>query len=151
MVGVAFGSEPIDPRQMTQPPRPPTEAVFTRPALVRLVVVTAALAAAALTAGALTHGSDDLRRTAVFVALGAGQLGVALALRASRSGTGASERGLEVSVLGAALLMAAAVWLAPLQALLHTRSLPLDVAVVAVAVAAVPGVLLRVWLRTRPR
>ncbi|NPC44064.1 cation-translocating P-type ATPase C-terminal domain-containing protein [Nocardioides sp. zg-1230] len=151
MVGVAFGAEPLDPRQMAQPPRPPTEAVFTRPALVRLVVVTAALAAAALTAGALTHGSDDLRRTAVFVALGAGQLGVALALRASRSGAGASGRGLEVSVLGAALLMAAAVWLPPLQALLDTRSLPLDVAVVAVAVAAVPGVLLRVWLRTRPR
>ncbi|HSF35684.1 MAG TPA: cation-transporting P-type ATPase [Nocardioides sp.] len=150
MVGVAFGSEPLDPRQMAQPPRPPTEPVFTRPALVRLVVVTAALAAAALTAGALTNGSDDLRRTAVFVALGAGQLGVALALRASRSGTGASERGLEVSVLGAALLMAAAVWLAPLQALLGTRALPLDVAAVAVAVAAVPGVLLRVWLRTRP-
>jgi hypothetical protein len=54
-------------------------------------------------------------------------------------------------VAGAALLMAAAVWLAPLQALLHTRPLPLDVALVAVAVAAVPGSLLRLWLRFRPR
>jgi Ca2+-transporting ATPase len=151
MVGVAFGSEPLDPRQMAQPPRPPTEAVFTRPALVRLVVVTAALAAAALTAGALTHGSDDLRRTAVFVTLGAGQLGVALALRASRSGTVAGERGLELSVVGAALLMAAAVWLPPLQALLHTSPLPPDVAVGAVAVAAVPGSVLRLWLRFSPR
>jgi Ca2+-transporting ATPase len=113
--------------------------------------VTAALAAAALTAGALTHGSDDLRRTAVFVTLGAGQLGVALALRASRSGTGAGERGLELSVVGAALLMAAAVWLPPLQALLHTSPLPPDVAVGAVAVAAVPGSVLRLWLRFSPR
>ena len=150
MVGVAFGSEPLDPRQMDQPPRPPSEAVFTRPGLVRLVVVTAVLAIVALAAGALTEGSTDLRRTAVFVALGAGQLGVALALRASRPGTGFAERGLEVSVAGAALLMAAAVWLGPLQALLHTEPLPLDVAVAAVAVAAVPGVLLRLWVRSRP-
>lgn len=147
MVGVAFGAEPLDPRQMTEPPRPPTEAVFTRAALVRLVVVTVVLAAAALTAGALTDGSEDLRRTAVFLALGAGQLGVALALRSARRGGGMRSRGLEVSVAGAALLMAAAVWLAPLQALVHTVSLSPRDALVAVAVATLPGALLRLWVR----
>lgn len=147
MVGVAFGAEPLDPRQMTEPPRPPAEAVFTRTALVRLVVVTVVLAAVALTAGALTDGSQDLRRTAVFLTLGAGQLGVALALRSSRRGSGVRARGLEVSVAGAALLMAAAVWLAPLQTLVHTVSLSPRDALVAVAVATLPGALLRLWVR----
>ncbi|MFP5371816.1 MAG: cation transporting ATPase C-terminal domain-containing protein, partial [Actinomycetes bacterium] len=121
--------------------------VFTRAALVLLVTMTGVLASAGLLAAAVAGGADDTRRTTLFAALGAGQLGIALALRSARSGPGLRGRGLEVAVLGAALLLAAAVWLPPLQALVHTRPLPLDATLVAVLAAAVPGTLLRLWLR----
>ena len=145
LVGVAFGSEPLDPEVMREPPRPPTEAVFTRLALARLLVMTTLLVAFSLGLGALTSGADDLRRTAVFLVLGAGQLGVALSLRSSRRGVGAHGRWLELAAAGALLLMAAAVWLPPMQELLGTRSLSLGVAGVALVAAAVPGLVLKAW------
>ncbi|WP_162254084.1 cation transporting ATPase C-terminal domain-containing protein [Nocardioides sp. Soil774] len=146
LVGVAFGSEPIDSREMTLPPRPPTEPVFTRPALVRLAWVTLALVAAALAAGALTSGADDVRRTAIFASLGVGQLGVALALRARRGRRVGAERGghgVDLAVLGALVLLAAAVWVPPLRALVHTTALDLRTTLVALAAGVVPGCVLQ--------
>jgi P-type Ca2+ transporter type 2C len=146
LVGVAFGSEPIDDREMTLPPRPPTEPVFTRPALVRLAWVTLALVVAALAAGALTSGADDVRRTAIFAALGVGQLGVALALRARRGRPAGAERGghgVDLAVLLALALLAAAVWVPPLRGLVHTAAIDLRTTLVALAAGVVPGAMLQ--------
>jgi Ca2+-transporting ATPase len=147
LVGVAFGAEPLDPDEMTRPPRPPSESVFTRLALTQVVVLASLLTVAALAVGAVAPGDDALRRTAVFLALGGGQLGVALALRAPRPrGTGPRGRGLELSILGAAFLLAAAVYLPPLHTLLHTLPLSAGTVALALAAAVLPGLLLRLWL-----
>ena len=162
LVGVAFGSEPLDAREMALPPRPPGEAVFTRAGLVRLAWVTVLLVVVSLGVGALTAGADDVRRTAIFLSLGVGQLGVALALRArgaARSGGAAARHGMEVAVLLAAALLAAAVWVPVLQRLLHTTALDLRTTLLALAAGAVPGCVLalargrvdEVRSRRRPR
>jgi Ca2+-transporting ATPase len=149
LVGVAFGSEPLDPKEMTRPPRPPSEPVFTRPALLRLAWVTCALVGVVLTVASLTDGADDVRRTAVFLALGAGQLGVALALRADRHGAPLRARGVELAVVLAGLLLAAAVWVPALQALLATRSPDPSTVLLAVVAAAVPACALRLVRASR--
>lgn len=147
LVGVAFGSEPLDPREMARAPRPPGEPVFTRPALRRLVATTVALVACVLVAAALTDPAEEVRRTAVFLTLGAGQLGVALALRSPRRGVTWRGHGLELAVVVAVLLLVAAVWLPPLQALLGTTGLAWGTVATAAAAACVPAMVLRLWLR----
>jgi Ca2+-transporting ATPase len=152
LVGVAFGAEPVDPREMTGPPRPPWESVFPRPALVQLVGATVALTATALAVGAVTQGDDAVRRTAIFLALGGGQLGVAMALRSVRSrATQLRERGVELSVLAAMLLLLLAVYAPPLHSLLGTRPLTAAEAGVALVAAVVPGALLGAWRRFAAR
>jgi Ca2+-transporting ATPase len=148
LVGVAFGAEPVDPREMTGPPRPPWESVFPRPALVQLLGTTVVLTATALAVASLTDGADALRRTAVFLALGGAQLGVAVALRSVRSRTTRlRERGVEASVLVAMLLLLLAVYAPPLHVLLGTTSLPASDALLALGAAVVPGVALALWRR----
>jgi hypothetical protein len=58
---------------------------------------------------------------------------------------------LELAAAGALLLMAGAVWLPAMQDLLGTRSLSLGVAGVALAAAAVPGLVLKAWRLTSAR
>jgi Ca2+-transporting ATPase len=150
LVGVAFGAEPLDHDEMTRPPRPPSESVFTRLALVQVVILAASLTTVALAVGAVVGGDDAVRRTAVFLALGGGQLGVALALRSPRPpGTRLRDRGLEVAVVGATLLLLGAVQLPPLHALLHTSPLAGGTVALALAAAVLPGAGLRLWLRAR--
>jgi P-type Ca2+ transporter type 2C len=142
LVGVAFGAEPADPRNMRQPPRPPSESVFTARSRVALGVAAAALTGTALLVGAMTPGSVAERRTAVFLALGLGQLGVALALRtAARAHRGI--RGLEKGVVAACALLLLAVYAPALGALLDTVPLSASLLAASAAIAAVPGVLVR--------
>jgi Ca2+-transporting ATPase len=143
LTGVAFGAEPPDPEDMERPPRPPSESIFTRRSRVQLVVATLALTGTALLVGALAPGATTDRRTAIFVALGLGQLGVALALRAARGHRAPRERGLELAVLSAATLQLGAAYVPWLQALLGLSAVPLDTLVPILLVAAVPGVLVR--------
>jgi Ca2+-transporting ATPase len=150
LVGVAFGAEPLDPREMQLPPRPPAEAVFTRPALARLAWVTVLLVAVALVAATYAEG-DAVRRTTIFLALGVGQLGVALALRSRRSAPAGPVGGVDVAVLVAVSLLAAAVWVPVLQDLLHTTTLDLRTTLAAVAAGVVPGGVLRLALRRADR
>jgi Ca2+-transporting ATPase len=151
-VGVAFGSEPASPHEMTRPPRAPDEPIFSRAAVARLVAITVGLTVMALLVGGVAAGAEDARRTAVFLALGAGQLGVALALRATRGrGGGRRVPVLDLAVLSAAVLLVAALYAAPLQALLGTTPLAWDVVVRILAVAAVPGLVLHAWRRSRRR
>ena len=151
LVGIAFGSQPLDPAEMATPPRPPSESMFTRDALVRLGLLSGALTAVVLIVAGVVDGSQDVRRTAVFLTLGAAQLGVALALRSPGGTLRSGERGVDLAVLGAGALLAMAVWLPAAQELLGTRSIPLATVAVALAAAAVPGVLLRLRRRQRER
>jgi Ca2+-transporting ATPase len=151
LVGIAFGSQPLDPAEMSKPPRSPSESMFTRDALVRLGLLSGALTAAVLVVGGVTGGSQDVRRTAVFLALGAAQLGVALALRSPGWSLRSAERGVDLAVLAAAALLAMAVWVPAAQELLGTRALSLTTVAVALAVAALPGALLRLGRRQADR
>lgn len=151
-VGVAFGSEPISPDEMSRPPRAPDEPIFPRGAVARLVAITLGLTVMALVVGGFVDGAEDQRRTAVFLALGTGQLGVALALRAPRAARrGLSARALDLAVLAAAGLLLAALYAAPFQALLGTTALGWDVVLRILLVAAVPGLVLHAWRRARNR
>jgi P-type Ca2+ transporter type 2C len=142
LVGVAFGAEPSDPDDMRRPPRPPSEAIFTSRSRLALVVGAIALTATALAVGAITAGSLADRRTAVFLTLGLGQLGVALALRARTRGR-RGVRGLEKGVLGAVALLLLAAYVPVLGELLSTTPLDLPTLGTAVIAAVVPGILVR--------
>jgi Ca2+-transporting ATPase len=141
LTGVAFGAEPADPEDMSQPPRPPSESVFTRSATIALAVSAVSLTAVALVAGAWGDGTTE-RRTAIFVALGLGQLGVALALR-SRGRRRLRQRGLELAVATAATLQVGAAYVPWLHGLLDTTSLAAPLLVATAAVAVLPGLVVR--------
>jgi Ca2+-transporting ATPase len=142
LVGITFGAEPADPRDMRRAPRPPSEAIFAPRARWALVVAAVALTVSALAVGALVAGTVAERRTAVFVTLGLGQLGVALALRSGgRSRRGA--RGLERGVAGACALLLLAVYVPILADLLGTIPLSAGVLAAVAAAAAAPGLLVR--------
>jgi len=149
LVGVAFGAEPPDPKDMARPPRPPAESIFTARSRVELVVATAALTGTALLVGALAAGSVADRRTAIFVVLGLGQLGVALALRAASGGRPLRERSLELALVAAAALLLGAAYVPWLQILLRTTTLPFDTLALVVLAAAVPGCLVMAVARYR--
>jgi Ca2+-transporting ATPase len=142
MTGVAFGGEPAAPSEMTKPPRPPAEAIFTGRSRLLLAVAAVTLTVVALAVGGVVGGSEAHRRTAIFVALGLAQLGVALALRASAP-RGLRDRGLELAVLSAAALQLCAVYVPQLQDLLGTVALSLSQLVVIVIAAMVPAVAVR--------
>ena len=142
-VGVAFGSEPSSPDEMGRPPRSPSEPIFPRAALVRLLALTAGLTVAALVAGHVAGGGEEARRTAVFLALGAGQLGVAAALRARHAvRAGLAGHVLDLAVPAAGVLLLSAIWTPPLQALLGTQDLPWDVVATTLAIGGLPGLAL---------
>jgi Ca2+-transporting ATPase len=142
LVGVAFGAEPADPHDMYRPPRPPSETVFTRRSRTALVLAATALTVSALLVGALVGGDLAERRTAVFLTLGLGQLGVALALRArGRQRRGA--RRLERAVLGALVLLVVAVYCPPFAELLSTVRLGTGAVVWAVLAALPAGLVVR--------
>jgi len=156
LTGVAFGAEPADPRDMAQPPRPPSESIFTARSRVALAVAMTSLTATALIVGALAAEATADRRTAIFVVLGLGQLGVALALRARGTARRLRDRGLEAAVAGAGALQLSASYVPWLQDLLGTTALPLGTLTFVVLVATVPGILVRslaghTWLRPHER
>ncbi|MGA8245518.1 MAG: cation-translocating P-type ATPase, partial [Nocardioides sp.] len=79
LTGVAFSGEPIASDAMRAPPVRREAGVLSRPDVVLLAVAAASLAVTALATGLIVGG--DQARTATFVCLGLGQLGVALSLR----------------------------------------------------------------------
>ncbi len=119
LTGVAFSAEPIAPGSMREPPVPRAAPVLSRPNLVLLAVAAVSLAMTALATGLLVGG--DQARTATFVCLGLGQLGVALSLRSRsrRSGTRApAAPGLPLAVAASAILMLVPLMTGPLRELL---------------------------------
>ncbi|GAA1542348.1 cation-translocating P-type ATPase [Nocardioides humi] len=149
LTGVAFGAEPADPRDMRRPPRPPSEAVLTRQSMLTLGVAALMLTVTSLVAGLAASGPDAALRTAIFACLGLGQLGVALALRARHPGRSLRERGLELALVVAAVLQLAAVQAGPLQALLGTTGLSWGMLGTVVALATLPGLVVRGFLGQR--
>ncbi|HWJ81818.1 MAG TPA: cation-translocating P-type ATPase [Nocardioides sp.] len=146
--GVALAVDPADPSQMAEPPRPPDEPVLHRPLVVRLALAATLLVATSVTA-ALLVGTDG-RRTATFLALGLGQLGVALAVRASGR-AGRRNYGLFVAIAGSAALLLLGAYLGPFQALLHTQALGAPDLGIVLALAAVPGLVVGTVVRRARR
>jgi P-type Ca2+ transporter type 2C len=128
---------------MRRPPRPPSEAIFTSRSRLALVVAAVSLTAAALVVGAVVTGQVAERRTAVFLTLGLGQLGVALALRSGTSGH-RGIRGLERGVAAACGLLLLGVYAPPFGELLHTVPPSAPVLAIAAIAAALPGLVVRV-------
>jgi len=130
--GVALGSEPVDPKVMTRPPRPPAESVLGAGLWQRILRVGVAIGVVTLAIALWAHATDRPWQTMAFFALGATQLAVALGSRA-RPGSWANPI-LLVAVAGALALQFAGVYLPPLQQLLGTEPLPLlDLLVVCAA------------------
>jgi Ca2+-transporting ATPase len=130
--GVALGSEPVDPKVMTHPPRPAAESVLGAGLWQRILRVGIAIAGVTLAVAVWAYATDRPWQTMAFFALGATQLAVALGSRA-RPGSWANPM-LLIAVAGALVLQFAAVYLPPLQALLGTEALALpDLLIVCVA------------------
>jgi Ca2+-transporting ATPase len=142
LTGVAFGGQPPDPAQMRRPPRPVGASVLDATGRRALVWGAVSLTVAALAASLVVSGEES-RRTTVFLALGLGQLGVALALRVRRSAGGWRDRLLELAVGAAATTLAAAVWFPPLAELLETEPPSWSTLGVVLLAAAFPGLLVR--------
>jgi Ca2+-transporting ATPase len=102
-------------------------------------------AAVSLVTGWLTYRAGGPVQTVVFLTLGFGQLGVALALRAPRaqaswaSRSAWRERGLELAVLGAGACQLAGVLVPGLRELLGTEALSAQAIVMLLAAASLPG------------
>jgi Ca2+-transporting ATPase len=121
--GVAFGGEPLDPELMRRPSPPPQRSVLDRRLIGQIVAAGALVAVASLAAGLFASQQGEDVRTAVFLTLGLGQLAVALALRAPRTGWDWRERGLEVAVLLAAACQLTGVAIPGVRELLGTEPL----------------------------
>jgi Ca2+-transporting ATPase len=147
--GVAFGAEPPEPGTMEAPPRRPGTSVIAGGLWLAVLVVGAAVAA--LTVCALLLVGEPDPRSAAFLALGLGQLGVAIGLRARRP-RGATSTGpdwLRIAVVGAVLAQLAAVTFPPLETLLRTTTpSPLGTAA-AITGAVVAGLVARWFARPR--
>ena len=137
--GVAFGSEPLDPALMRRPSPSPEESVLGAGLGSRVLSGGLLIAAVSLVAGLVAHHQGWPLATTVFVTLGLAQLGLALALRAPRTGVHLAERALELAVLASVVLQVLAVTTAPLRELLGTEPLGLATWGVALALATIPA------------
>ncbi len=148
--GVAFGAEPAARGVMNEPSRSPRESVLGQGLARQIGWVGLLIAAVAFGAGLVGRANGLHLQSVTFVTLGLAQLWVALALRSRTEQRRAwRQRGLEAAVLAAAALQVLAVEVAPLQDLLGTRSLGPVVLLALAAVAAVPGLLVRVAVAHR--
>jgi Ca2+-transporting ATPase len=147
LTGVAFSGEPGNPDAMRAPPVPRDAAVLTRPHVAVLAVAAGLLAATSLTVALQIGGGHA--RTAAFVTLGLGQLGVALALRARGAGVTRS-RGLLAAVAVSAGLMLCPLVVGPLQSLLGVVVLSRSELLWAVGAALLPGLVVSGLRRLRP-
>jgi Ca2+-transporting ATPase len=151
LAGVALGAEPAEPDIMSQPPRSPAESILGAGLWQRILRIGLLLAVASLAVGVWAEATGRPWQTMLFLTLGATQLAVALASRARPRTLG--NPFLLVAAAGAFLLQLAGCYLPPLQALLDTQALSAADVLVALGVAAVGYVgirLDRVLHPTRP-
>jgi Ca2+-transporting ATPase len=149
--GVAMGAEPAEAGVLRRAPRSPQESVLGDGLLRSVLLGGLCIATVVLGAGVVARQLDRPWQSVVFMVLGLAQLGVALAVRA-RPEPGTPRNW---SLLGAVALSGAlqvsGVLLAPLQELLGTRSLTVTELLACAAVAAVPGLALRLVETIWPR
>ena len=137
--GVAFGAEPLDPVHMRRPSPSPLRSILDGTLVRQIAAAGLVTAAVSLGTGWLTHHEGGPVQTVVFLTLGLGQLGVALALRAPRVNGFWHDRGLELAVLAAAACQLAGVMVPWLRDLLGTEALAGRDLVVLLAAAGLPG------------
>jgi P-type Ca2+ transporter type 2C len=145
--GVAFGGEPLDPGLMRKPSPPPQRSVLDRGLVSQIIAAGALVSIVSLAAGLFASQRGEDVRTAVFLTLGLGQLAVALALRAPRTGWNWRERGLELAVLLAGVCQLMGVAVPGVRELLGTEPVGLVTTLVLLALAAVPGVVVAAFRR----
>ena len=152
LTGMAFSAEPADPGEMSRPPRPPAESILSRHARLLLTAATVALTVTSLAMALVQPGGDG--RTALFVTLGLGQLGVALAVASRHAGGHRGRWTLRAAVAAAGLLMVLATVAPALRTLLGTEPVEPGAMCVLAGAAIVPGLLVAVLRRRvdeRPR
>ena len=142
--GVAFGGEPLDRTVMKRPSTSPQKSVLGEGLGLQILGTGLVIGIVSLVAGLLALQRGEDVQTWVFLTLGLAQLGVALALRAPREGSGWRGRGMEVAVAGAALFQVAGVVLPWLRELLGTEPVTPSVFLMLLGLSVVPGVLIRV-------
>ncbi|WP_446220648.1 cation-translocating P-type ATPase [Micromonospora sp. IBHARD004] len=146
--GVALGAEPAESGTLRRPPRSPQESVLGA-GLGRDVLLTGGLiATVTLAAGGAAARWDRPWQSVVFLVLGLAQLGVALAVRVPRRmAARPGNPGLLAAVALSALLQVGGVLLGPLRTLLGTVPLGVPELLACAAVAALPGLVLRLTRR----
>ena len=149
--GVAFGSEPLDPDRARRPSPAPSHPILDRALVRQIATAGVALAVATLAGGWWASGQGADVRTTVFLTLGLGQLLIALALRAPRTPRSWrwQERRLEVAVAVAGSAQLAGALLPGLRDLLGAEPPGVPGVVVAVLLAALPALLVRLTRRGR--
>ncbi|WP_406732565.1 cation-translocating P-type ATPase [Streptomyces sp. NBC_01794] len=131
LTGVAMGAEPVSPRAMHRPPRPPHQHVLGHGLWQRVLFLAAVVTMASLAAGLSARAVDAPWQSVLFLSLLAAQLGVVMGLR-DRLLT-RENLFLPAAVLASAGLAAAALYVPFLRSVLETEPLGgTDVAVAAV-------------------
>ena len=141
--GVALGAEPAESGTLRRPPRSPQESVLGDGLLPSVLLGGLCISSVVLTAGVIARHLDLPWQSVVFTVLGLAQLGVALAVRARPDPGTPRNWTLLGAVTLSGILQVAGVLLAPLQTLLGTEPLTVTALLACAAVAAVPGVALR--------
>jgi Ca2+-transporting ATPase len=141
--GVALGAEPASPGTMRRPPRPPQESVLGAGLAGAIGWTGLALAVVALGVGIVAQAAGRPWQSMLFLVLGLGQLGVALAVRARRAPGSSRNPALPAAVAVSAVLMLAGIGVPVLRDLLGTVALtPTDLLWCAVA-GSIPGLAVR--------
>jgi Ca2+-transporting ATPase len=141
--GVALGAEPAESGTLRRPPRSPQESVLGDGLLRSVLLGGLCISSVVLTAGVMARHLDLPWQSVVFTVLGLAQLGVALAVRARPDPGTPRNWTLLGAVTLSGILQVAGILLAPLQTLLGTEPLTVTALLACAAVAAVPGVALR--------
>jgi Ca2+-transporting ATPase len=137
--GVALGAEPASANTMRRAPRPPQESVLGAGLATAIAWTGLGLAAVALGVGVFAAHHDRPWQSMLFLVLGLGQLGVALAVRARRTPGGDRNPALGAAVALSALLLLAGVTLPPLRDLLGTTALSLTDWAWCAGLSVLPG------------
>jgi Ca2+-transporting ATPase len=137
--GVALGADPGSASAMRRPPVPRARALVDRTMGKQVLVTGLLLAVASVVAAAWARSMGQDWQTSMFLVLGAGQLGVALAVRAR--GAARHNPFLVLAILAAALLQVLAVTFPPLRELLHTALLPKELWLGCLLLSILPGLL----------
>jgi Ca2+-transporting ATPase len=140
--GVALGADPGSASAMRRPPIPRTQPLVDRTMAKQVLVTGLLLATVSVVAAAWARSMGQDWQTSMFLVLGAGQLGVALAVRAR--GAARHNPFLAVAVAAAALLQVLAVTFPPLRELLNTGPLPKEMWLGCLCLSIMPGLL--TWL-----